>query len=42
MRIATGTVVDGKIIVDDPEFKDGTDVFILTRERENNVRLSPE
>ena len=42
MRIATGTVVDGKIVVDDPEFKDGTDVFILTREREDNVRLAPE
>ena len=42
MKIATGTVFDGKIAVDDPEFKDGTDVFILTREREGNVRLSPE
>ena len=42
MRIATGTVVDRKIVVDDPELKDGTDVFILTREREDNVRLSPE
>ena len=42
MRIATGTVVDRKIVVDDPELKDGTDVFILSREREDNVRLSPE
>ena len=42
MKIATGTVVDGKIVVDDPEFEDGTDVFILAREGENNVRLSPE
>ena len=42
MKIATGTVVDGKIAVDDPEIKDGTDVFILTREREDDVRLSPE
>ena len=42
MRIAKGTVVDGKIAVDDPEFKDGTDVFILTRERDGDVRLSPE
>ncbi len=42
MRIATGTVVDGKIVVNDPELKDGTDVFILAREREDNVRLSPE
>ena len=42
MRIAKGTVVDGKIAVDDPEFKDGTDVFILTRERDGDVRLSAE
>lgn len=42
MRIATGTVIDGKIVVDDPELKDGTDVFILTRESEDDVCLSPE
>ena len=42
MKVATGTVVKGTIIVDDPEFKDGTDVFILTREREKEVHLSPE
>ncbi len=42
MKVATGTVVNGAVIVDDPEFKDGTDVFILTREREDEVRLSPE
>ena len=42
MKIATGTVVKGTIIVDDPEFMDGTDVFILTREREEEVHLSPE
>ena len=42
MKVATGTVVKGTIIVDDPEFKDGTDVFILTREREDQVHLTPE
>ena len=42
MKVATGTVVKGTIIVDDPEFTDGTDVFILTREREEVVDLSPE
>jgi predicted transcriptional regulator len=42
MKVATGTVVKSTIIVDDPEFKDGTDVFILTREPEEEVRLSPE
>ena len=42
LKIATGTVVDGKIVVDDPELKDGTDVFILARERQDIVRLSIE
>jgi len=42
MKVATGTVVNGTITVDDPEFKDGTAVFILTREREDEVCLSPE
>jgi hypothetical protein len=42
MKIATGTVVKGTIIVDDPEFKEGTEVFILAREREDEVHLSPE
>ena len=42
MRIATGTVVKGTVIVDDPEFKEGTEVFILKREREDDVHLSPE
>lgn len=42
MKVATGTVVKGTIIVDDPDFKDGTDVFILTREREDEVHLSAE
>jgi len=42
MKIATGTVVKGTIIVDDPEFKEGTEVFILTRERDDEVHLAPE
>ena len=42
MRIATGTVVDGKIAVEDPAFTDGTDVFILTRDREGAVPIPPE
>ncbi len=42
MRVATGTIVNGTIVVNDPAFKDGTDVFILTREREDMVNLSPE
>jgi hypothetical protein len=42
MKIATGTIVNGKVAVNDPEFTEGTDVFILTREREDDVHLSPE
>ena len=42
MKVVTGTVVKGTIIVDDPELTDGTDVFILTREREEEVQLSAE
>lgn len=42
MKVLTGTVVDRKIAVDDPELVDGTDVFIVTREREEDVHLSPE
>lgn len=30
------------IAVEDPEIKDGTDVFIVTREGGENVRLTPE
>ncbi|MGQ0544470.1 MAG: hypothetical protein ACT4P3_03945 [Betaproteobacteria bacterium] len=42
MKVAKGKVVKGTIAVDDPEFKDGTDVYILTREREEEVHLSTE
>lgn len=42
MKVTRGKVVKGSIIVDDPEIEDGTDVFILTREREEEVELSAE
>jgi predicted transcriptional regulator len=42
MKIVTGTVVNRRIVVDDPELIDGTHVFILAREREEDVRLAPE
>ena len=40
MRVATGIIVGGKVVVDDPEFKDGTDVFVLTRDQQNEDPLS--
>lgn len=42
MKVTTGTVVNGTVIVDDPGFEDGTDVFVLVREPEAEVRLSAE
>jgi hypothetical protein len=42
MRVTTGTVVAGKVVLDDPSISDGTDVLVVTRERERTVRLSPE
>lgn len=42
MRVTTGTVVAGKVVLDDPSLTDGTDVLVVTREPEQTVRLSPE
>jgi hypothetical protein len=40
MKVATGKVLNGTVKVDDPQIEDGTEVFILTREREEEVHLS--
>lgn len=40
MRVTTGIVVSGKVILDDPSLIDGTDVLVVTREHEKEVRLS--
>jgi hypothetical protein len=42
MKVATGKVVNGTVKVDDPQIEDGTEVFILTRERDEEVHLSAE
>jgi hypothetical protein len=42
MRIATGTVISGKVVLDDTLLADGTDVFVVTREHEADIRLSPD
>jgi len=42
MRVTTGTVVAGKVVLDDPSLTDGTDVLVVTREPAQTVRLSPE
>ena len=42
MRIATGTVVSGKVVLDDSAIADGTEVYVLTKDRDEAPRLSPE
>lgn len=42
MRVATGTVVAGQVVLDDSEFIDGTPVVVVSRDREDEVRLSAD
>ena len=40
MQLATGTVVDGKVVVEGVSLPEGTVVTIITRDLEAAVRLS--
>jgi hypothetical protein len=40
MQVATGTVVDGKVVVEGLSLPEGTLVTVVTREAEGTVRLS--
>ena len=42
MRVATGTVVAGQVVLDDAEFIEGTHVVVVSRDREDEVRLSAD
>lgn len=42
MQLATGTVVDGKIVVEGESFPEGTVVTILARESDETFELPPE
>ena len=42
MRVATGTVVSGKVILDDSVIADGTDVYVLTRDTDEAPKLLPD
>jgi predicted transcriptional regulator len=42
MRVTTGTVVAGQVVLDNSEFIDGTQVVVVSRDEETDVRLSPE
>ena len=42
MQVATGTVLEGKIVVEGLELPEGETVVVLTRKPEGEVHLSPE
>jgi len=42
MQLATGTVIEGKIVVEGLSLPEGTLVTVLTRDSEPAARLSPE
>lgn len=42
MRVTTGTVVSGTVVLADSAIADGTDVFVLTRDPDETPSLSTE
>jgi hypothetical protein len=42
MRVATGTVIAGQVVLDDSEFIDGTHVVVISRDRDDDICLSAE
>jgi hypothetical protein len=42
VQVATGTVIDGKIVVEGLSLPEGTLVTVVTRDVEPAVRLSPQ
>jgi hypothetical protein len=42
MKIATGKVVGGKVVLEGATFEDGASVTVLARDGEDGVTLTPE
>lgn len=42
MKIATGKVVGGKVVLEGATFEEGTSVTVLARDGEDGVVLNPE
>ena len=42
MKVATGKVVGGKVVLDDVSLKDGTAVMVLAKDDEGGFDLTPE
>ena len=42
MKIATGKVVGGKVVLEGASFKEGTSVTVLARDEDGGVTLTPD
>jgi len=42
MKIATGKVIDGKVVLEGATFAEGASVTVLARDEEEGVTLTPE
>ena len=42
MKVATGTVIDGKVVVEGEPLEEGTKVTVVLREDEEFCELTPE
>jgi hypothetical protein len=42
MKIATGRVVSGKVVLDGATFEEGSSVTVLARDKEAGITLTPE
>ena len=42
MGVLTGTVVAGKVVIDDGSLVEGANVYVITREAEEQVHLEPD
>jgi hypothetical protein len=42
MKVATGTVIDGKVVVEGESLAEGTKVTVVLREDEESFDLTPE
>ena len=42
MKIATGKIVGGKVVLEGGAFEEGTSVTVLARDEEGGVTLTPE
>lgn len=42
MRVATGTVGSGSLVLDEHSLEERSNVWVVTRELESEVQLSPE